>query len=86
MAAARRNALLAHAVAALRASQHKLDELDAFVAAHFEGPWVAAGIGAGKQKGRRHFVDTVVGWAAGVRGSRDGRWSCASPCCIRVLS
>jgi hypothetical protein len=58
--AARRNLLLSHVAAALRASQHKLDDLDAFVARHFEGPWAAAGVGMTASEGRRHFLDTVV--------------------------
>ncbi|KAI8469957.1 MAG: hypothetical protein J3K34DRAFT_521754 [Monoraphidium minutum] len=57
---ARRNLLLTHVSAALRAAQHRLDDLDAFVADHFEGPWAAAGVGGGRAEGRRHFLDTVV--------------------------
>lgn len=58
--AARRNLLLSHVSAALRASQGELNALDAFVAGHFMSPWAAAGIGDDKQEGRRHFLDTVV--------------------------
>lgn len=58
--AARRNLLLSHVSAALRASQEKLDEVDDFVEAHFQGPWDAAGMGATGAEGRKHFLDTVA--------------------------
>jgi hypothetical protein len=63
--AARRNGMAAHASAALRAAQSKLDELDAFVSANFGGPWAAAGIGAGRAKARKHFLAAVAGWVQG---------------------
>ena len=58
---ARRNLLLSHLSAALRAAQEKLDELDEFVADHFEGPWSAVGVGGAGAEGRKHFLDMVVG-------------------------
>lgn len=59
--AARRNLLLGHVAAALREGQGRLDEFDAFVEDHLQGPWAAAGIGADRVDGRRHFLDTVAG-------------------------
>ena len=68
--AARRNLLLASLAAALREAQASLDGLDAFVAAHFLGPWAAAGLEGDAREGRRHFLDTVAstrhGFATGV--------------------
>ncbi|KIZ06288.1 hypothetical protein MNEG_1669 [Monoraphidium neglectum] len=58
--AARRNLLLSHVSAALRATQHRLDALDDFVADNFESPWAAAGVGPGALEGRKHFLDTVA--------------------------
>ena len=58
--AARRNLLIAHAAAALREGQRRLDAFDAFVATHFEGPWAAAGVGADRHDARRHFLGAVT--------------------------
>ncbi|GBF94529.1 hypothetical protein Rsub_07063 [Raphidocelis subcapitata] len=65
--AARRNVMAAHASAALRAAQGKLDELDAFVSEHFGGPWAAAGIGAGRAKARKRFLTAIAGKPHGFK-------------------
>lgn len=58
--AARRNLLIAHAAAALREGQKRLDALDAFVSENFEGPWAAAGIDDDKHEARKHFLGAVT--------------------------
>lgn len=73
-AIARRNLLLSHVSAALRGAQERLDAFDAFVAAHLEGPWGAAGIGKDVQRRRRRFLETVTACVGG--GSAVGRLGC----------
>ncbi len=58
--AARRNILLSHIAAGLKAAQHRLEEFDEFVSMHFEGPWARVGMGEGAMESRKHFLDTVV--------------------------
>jgi len=53
---ARRNLLLSHTSAMLKQLQEQLNEFDAFVSRHFQGPWEAAGM----SDDGRHWLDTVA--------------------------
>jgi hypothetical protein len=55
-AIARRNLLLSHTSAMLKQLQEQLNEFDAFVNRHFQGPWEAAGM----SDDGRHWLDTVA--------------------------